>query len=151
MRNQTSKRDISRLENIQTLVDAKQFNRELVFEQLLKINIKFLSPYRQVHYYYVSARFHFNCYKEDNAIEHLELASDLLDAMDELASEQRVRFDRNGYDFTRAYIKFVLANSYWDEYSSPYYLAKASRITDRALTIDPKSQSFKWLKKQLSA
>lgn len=158
MKKQTSKRNsnrvkrhIPRLENIHTLIDSKHFDCDLVSDQLQLVNLKFLSPYHQVYHYYLSAKLHFRCYQKENAIEHLELASDLLDTMDTLAYEKGVRNNKEEYHFTRAYIKLVLAKVSWDTDSSPYYLAKATRITDKALEFNSNSKGFLWLKSQLSA
>lgn len=149
--NKKSKGFFKRLEDIHTLIDAPRFNQELVSEFLDRIKPDYLSPYYKVYNLYLNAKFHFNCYKQEDAIEHLELASGLLDSMDALAYQKKVWINNPDHHFTRAYIKFLLATLYWDEDSSPYYLEKAIRITDCSLNHHPKHKGFIWLKNQFAA
>lgn len=149
--NKKPKAPFKTLEDIHILIDAPKFNQELVFKLLGKVKPEFLSPYYKVYNLYLNARFHFNCYKQEDSIEHLELASGLIDSMDALAYQKKVWVNNPDHHFTRAYIKFLMATLYWDEYSSPYYLEKTNRITDRVLNTNPNHKGFIWLKNQLEA
>jgi len=140
-----------RFEDIQKVIDAKTFDKEKAFSLLQKVRISRLKPFHLVQYYYLNVRFHFRCFKHENALEHLELANDLLDQMDKIAYEHKVKIRKSSYHFTRAYIKFLTSKLSFDEFTSPFQLAKAKRITSRALEFEPNSSTFLWLNKQLSA
>lgn len=142
---------ISRLEAIHRLINGRTFQPELVEEKLSKIKSTYLTPYCLVYFQYLNVRHHFNYYKAENTIEHLELASGLLDVMDKTAYEKGVKVNCHQYHFTRAYIKFVLGRLSTDAHEVSFTIAKAERITDNALRFNPYSSKFIWLKKQLTA
>jgi hypothetical protein len=142
---------ISRLETIHKLINGRAFQPKLVEEKLSKINPSYLSPYCLVYYHYLNVRHHFNYFKAENIIEHLELASGLIDTMDATAYQKRVKITCNEYHFTRAYVKFTASKLSTDEYEAPYIKAKSERIVAKALSFAPKSSKFVWLQQQLVA
>jgi len=142
---------LGRLETIHRLINGRTFQPELVEEKLSKINSDYLTPYCLVYFKYLNVRHHFNCYKQEDAIEHLELACDLLDDMDTTAYEQGVKICNDEYHFTRAYVRFVLSTLYFDEFETPWMLSKVRRITDNAVNYNPHNLKFVWLQKQLVA
>jgi hypothetical protein len=146
-----SKSQISRLETIHRLINGRSFQPELVEEKLSKINPAYLSPYCLVYYQYLNVRHHFNYYNAENAIEHLELVSGLIDTMDAAAYTKGVKISCDEYHFTRAYVKFTAGKLSTDEYETPYIIAKAQRITNNALRINPNLSKFVWLQEQLAA
>lgn len=146
-----TKSQISRLEAIHRLINGRSFQPELVEEKLSKINTDYLTSYCLVYFKYLNVRHHFNCYKQENAIEHLELASGLLDDMDRTAYQQGVKICNDEYHFTRAYVRFVLSTLSFDEYETPYLLSKVRRTVDNALNYNSNNQKFVWLQKQLVA
>lgn len=142
---------ISRLEAIHRIINARTFQPELVEEKLSKINPSYLSPYCLVYYQYLNVRHHFNYFQAENIIEHLELASGLIDTMDETAFENKVKVRCDDYHFTRAYVKFVASKLSTDEYEAPFIKAKSERIVTTALRFTPQSSKFIWLQQQLVA
>tara|TARA_R110002050_G_scaffold24066_1_gene64140 strand:+ start:11913 stop:12392 length:480 start_codon:yes stop_codon:yes gene_type:complete len=142
---------ISRLEEIHKLINGRKFQPYLVERKLSKIKPSYLSPYCLVYYQYLNVRHHFNYYKAENIIEHLELASGLIDTMDELAYSKSVRISCNDYHFTRAYIKMIASWLSTDDYETPFLKAKSERIVSKALLFNPNCSKFKWLQKQLQA
>ena len=142
---------VSRLEAIHRLVNRHPYRIGEVEQKLSGIKPGFLTPYCLVYFKYLNVRHHFNCYKLENTIEHLELANDLIDDMDATAYETGVKINNSEYHFTRAFVKFVLGTVSTDEYETPFIKSKAKRITDTALRCDPKSQKFLWLQNQLAA
>jgi hypothetical protein len=142
---------LSRLEAIHRLINGRSFQPELVEEKLSKINPAYLSSYCLVYHQYLNIRHHFNCYKAENIIEHLELASGLIDTMDATAHAKGVKIRCDEYHFTRAYVKFTAGKFSTDEYETPYIIAKAQHITDNALRFNPDLSKFVWLQGQLAA
>lgn len=143
--------NLSRLEAIHLLINRHPYQVADVEKALSKVKPSILTPYCLVYFKYLNVRHHFNCYKVENAIEHLELASGLLDDMDVTAYENGIKINNDEYHFTRAYVKFVLSTVSIDEYEIPYIIAKAKRITDTALSFNPNNSKFIWLQKQLVA
>ncbi|PQJ76496.1 hypothetical protein [Polaribacter glomeratus] len=142
---------ISRLEAIHRLINGRTFQPELVEEKLFKINPSYLSPYCFVYYQYLNVRHHFNYFQSENIIEHLELASGLIDTMDVTAYKNDVKVRCDEYHFTRAYVKFIASKFSTDDYEGPYIKAKSQRIVTNALRFTPNSSKFIWLQQQLVA
>jgi hypothetical protein len=142
---------ICRLEEIHRLINGRTFQPELVEEKLSKIIPSYLSPYCLFYYQYLNIRHKFNYYQAENIIEHLELASGLIDTMDVTAYEKGVKIKCDEYHFTRAYIKFITGKLSTDDYEMSFLIAKAKRITTTALTFNPICSKFIWLEQQLAA
>ncbi len=142
---------ISRLEAIHRLINGRNFQPELVEEKLSKIKPSYLTDYCKVYFQYLNVRHHFNCYKQENIIEHLELAKGLLDEMDRTARKFGIKVPNDEYHFTRAYVRFVLTTLSADDYETPFIIEKVRFITATALGFNPNNSKFVWLQKQLAA
>jgi len=142
---------IGRLETIHKLINGRTFQPEEVEEKLSKIKQEYLTPYCLVYYKYLNVRHHFNFYRTEDIIEHLELAFGLLEDMDYTARRNGIKIINDEYHFTRAYIRFVMSKISYDDYSSPLIISKAKRITEIALSFNPNNSKFLWLQNQLAA
>jgi len=142
---------ISRLETIHRLINGRTFQPELVEEKLSAIKPSYLTPYCLVYYKYLNVRHHFNYYKAENAIEHLELAFGLLEDMDYTARKNHIKIVNDEYHFTRAYVRFVLTTLSADDYETPFIIDKVRFITETALGFNPNSSKFNWLQTKLVA
>ncbi|MDG5490610.1 hypothetical protein [Psychroserpens sp. SPM9] len=142
---------LSRLESIHKLINGRAFQPSLVEEKLSQINTSYLTPYCLVYFKYLNVRHHFNYYRAEGALEHLELSMGLLNEMDQTAYKLKVRISNDEYHFTRAYVRFTVSFHSEDEYDTQFIISKVKHITDNALRINPKDSKFKWLKNQLAA
>lgn len=138
------------LSAIEALIKAEPY-RELGSEKLNELDPEILCPEHLVIYHYLNGRYHFYKFKEQEDIEHLEWANDYFDDMVSLAYDKKVKIEDERYFYSRAYVKYKLAELIWDEERKPWLLKKASDITTKALINNPSNDSFIWLNKRLSA
>ena len=107
-----------------------------------------MSPENKVLYLYVNGRYHYYMHKQYGDIEALEWSNDYLDDLASYAYEHKIPLELPMI-YTRAYVKYQLANLVWDEDRKPWLLQKAKHITDHSLKFHPTNSSFLWLKSQL--
>ncbi len=138
-----------RLKNVRFLI-KKESTRELGYELLSQIEKGCLTPKQKVESLYINARYHICCFKEDSDITHLEWANDFLDDMVAFAYDKKVHIVDLKFIFSRAHVKFQLAQLIWDNERKPWLLDKAKHITETNLRFNPENESFLWLKNQLS-
>ena len=125
-------------------------HRKLGRELLDRIDCDNLESTQRVLYHYLYGRYHANLYKEEKDIEDLEIANDFLDDMMAIAYEFKVKVTDPRMHFTRAHVKYQLAQLVWEEERKPWLLDKAKHITQTTLRFHPDNSSFIWLKGQLS-
>ena len=106
-----------------------------------------MNPENKVLYLYINARYHYYMYKAHQDIEALEWSNDFLDDMATYAYEHKIPTELPMV-YTRAHVKFQLANLVWDEDRKPWLLQKAEHITDTSLKFNSTNSSFLWLKSQ---
>lgn len=135
---------------IESLIKSETF-RELGFEKLNEVDIDSLTPEQLAYYHYLNGRYYVYLFKQCQDIEHLEWANDFFDDMVSTAYKNKVRIKDVRFLFSRAYVKFQLAQLVWDEERKPWLLQKAEHITETTLKFNPENESFLWLKSQLAA
>lgn len=138
------------LKKVSTLI-KKYYTREAGYKLLSQIEKGSLTPKQNVEALYLNARYYIFCFKEDNDITHLEWANDFLDDMVTLAYDKKVHINDLKFIFTRAHVKFQLANLVWEEERKQWLLEKAHHIIDTTLRFNPSNENFLWLRSQLPA
>ena len=123
-------------------------HRQQARQILDEIGSSKLYPKNKLEYLFIEGRYHYLMHNEHGDIEALEWANDYLDDMASFAYEHKLRPDAPML-YTRAFVKYQLANLVWDEDRKPWLLQKAERITSTHLSNDPENSSFLWLKGQL--
>ena len=135
------------LKAIRSLIKVERYRQEA--SQILDdLDSGGMNPENKVEYLYVSGRYHYYMYKQHEDMEALDWANDYLDEMATYAYEHKIPTGPSMV-YTRAFVKFKLAELVWDEDRKPWLLKKARHITDTSLKFDPKNSSFQWLKTQL--
>lgn len=134
------------LKAIHQLIKTEQY-REQGRQMLDDIDSQTLTPKDKVTYLYVNGRYHYYMHKEHQDVEALEWSNDFLDDLASYAYEHKVSLELPMI-YTRAYVKFQLANLVWDEDRKPWLRQKAEHITDNSLKFNPTNSSFLWLKSQ---
>lgn len=147
-RNSQSPKEISQtLKTIRQMIKSDQ-DRQQASQVLDEIDSSTLSPKNKVQYLYINGRYHYYMYQSHEDIEALEWANDYLDDMATYAYQHKIPTELPMV-YTRAYVKFQLANLVWDEDRKPWLLHKAEHITNTSLKFHPNNSSFLWLKNQL--
>lgn len=144
---QPNKEITNLLSAIRKLIKLKDY-RQQARQMLDGIDSSKLNPTNKLQYLYIEGRYHFLMHKEHEDIEALEWANDYLDDMASFAYEHKLCPEAPML-YTRAFVKYQLANLVWDEDRRPWLLQKAGRITSTHLSHDPENSSFLWLKGQL--
>lgn len=109
-----------------------------------------LHPKQKIEFLYLEGLYHYQMYKKHRDIEALEWANDFLDDMADYAYDRKI-YLKQPLIFTRAHVKFLLANLIWDEERKPWLLQKVEKITDGQLRGCPNHEDFTWLKAQLAS
>ena len=144
---QTFKEIAKLLSAIRKLIKVKKY-RQQAKQMLDEIDPSTLHPINKVTFLYIEGRYHYLMHKEYGDIEALEWANDYLDDMVSYAYGHKLRPEAPML-YTRAFVKYQLANLVWDEDRKPWLLEKATHITDTQLRHNPENSSFLWLKGQL--
>lgn len=145
--NKNPKETTKLLTAIRKLIKVKDY-RQQSRQMLDTIDASQLAPVNKLEYLYIEGRYHYLMHKEHGDIEALEWSNDYLDDMASFAYEHKLR-PQAPMLYTRAFVKYQLANLVWDEDRKPWLLEKAERITNTHLNFDPENSSFLWLKGQL--
>ena len=125
-------------------VDSHRFHARQILDEIDALEF---TPAHKLEYLYIEGRYHFLMHKEHGDLEALEWANDYLDEMASHAYDHKLRPEAPML-YTRAFVKFQLANLVWDEDRKPWLLEKAEHITDVYLTHNSENSSFRWLKSQ---
>lgn len=139
-----------RLKNVRSLI-KKDSTRELGYSLLSQIEKGCLTPKQKVESLYLNARYYISLFNEDNDIESLEWANDFLDDMVVFAYDKEFHIQDLKFIFSRAHVKFQLAQLIWDNERKPWLLDKAKHITETTLRFNPENENFLWLQQQLVA
>jgi hypothetical protein len=125
--------------------------REQGYELLSILEKEELSPEEQVYCHYLNARYYLASYMEDYDIEQLEYAHDFLNDLVQLAFDNNVRISNPWIHYTRANVKFMLAQVVWEEERIDWLLIKARKIVGKVVRLQPQNEDFLRLQKQLAA
>ena len=145
-----SSKDTSRiLKAIRVLIKTEKYRQQARL-MLDDIDASNLIPKHKLEYLYIEGRYYYYMFKHQGEIEALEWSSDYLDDMATYAYDHKIPTELPMV-YTRACVKFLLANEVWDEERKPWLLNKARHIIETSLRFNPENESFLWLQKELSA
>ncbi len=147
---QTSKEIVGLFQKANRLIHSSK-HREEGNNLLSLIEKHELTPEEQVQCYYLSARYFYICYIDDQDIENLEYSHDFLNDLVQFAYDNKVHISNHRVHFMRAKVKLLLAQNVWEEERIEWLIIKAKKIVSKILMRDPRNEEYLMLQSQIAA
>ncbi|MDC7996908.1 hypothetical protein [Gilvibacter sediminis] len=125
-------------------------HREAGNEIISQIEAMAINPEERLFCYYLSSRYFYLSYMENEDLEFLEYAHDFLNDLVQFAFDNGIKVT-NRMHFMRARVKHILSKSVWEEERVEWLVIKANKIVTHILKKDPYNEEYLELQRQLAA